>query len=61
MTLSVWGRKTHEVLMLTYLILILWALLPVLIEIVSITVVGRPRGLFSRGVEDGILLSNPLA
>ncbi len=29
MTLSVWGRKTHEVLMLTYLILILWLSTPV--------------------------------
>ena len=26
LTLSVWGRKTHEVLMITYLILILWVI-----------------------------------
>jgi ABC-type transport system involved in multi-copper enzyme maturation permease subunit len=31
MTLSVWGRKTHEVLMLTYLILILWLISPILL------------------------------
>ena len=28
MTLSVWGRKTHEVLMITYLIIVLWLLRP---------------------------------
>ena len=28
LTLSVWGRKTHEVLMLTYLILVLWVIAP---------------------------------
>jgi ABC-type transport system involved in multi-copper enzyme maturation permease subunit len=35
MTLSVWGRKTHEVLMLTYLILLLWLLFPVLVLLVA--------------------------
>jgi ABC-type transport system involved in multi-copper enzyme maturation permease subunit len=30
LTLSVWGRKTHEVLMATYLILILWVIAPLL-------------------------------
>ena len=29
MTLSVWGGKTHEVLMLTYMILVLWIFSPV--------------------------------
>jgi ABC-type transport system involved in multi-copper enzyme maturation permease subunit len=28
LTVSVWGRKTHEVLMITYLILILWLISP---------------------------------
>jgi ABC-type transport system involved in multi-copper enzyme maturation permease subunit len=31
MTLSVWGRKTHEVLMMTYMILIVWLILPGLV------------------------------
>jgi ABC-type transport system involved in multi-copper enzyme maturation permease subunit len=31
LTLSVWGRKTHEVLMLAYLILILWLIGPALV------------------------------
>jgi ABC-type transport system involved in multi-copper enzyme maturation permease subunit len=34
MTLSVWGRKTHEVLMATYLILILWLIAPILIALI---------------------------
>ena len=35
LTLSVWGRKTHEVLMLTYLILILWLSSPLLMALVA--------------------------
>ncbi len=35
LTLSVWGRKTHEVLMITYLILILWLISPLLLLIVA--------------------------
>jgi ABC-type transport system involved in multi-copper enzyme maturation permease subunit len=31
LTLSVWGRKTHEVLMITYLLLILWLFSPFLL------------------------------
>ena len=34
LTLSVWGRKTHEVLMITYLILILWLISPVVVMMV---------------------------
>ena len=33
-TLSVWGRKTHEVLMTTYLILVLWLISPVIMLVV---------------------------
>ena len=35
LTLSVWGRKTHEVLMLTYLIILLWILFPLLVMLVA--------------------------
>ncbi len=35
MALSVWGRKTHEVLMLTYLMILLWLLFPLLVLLVS--------------------------
>jgi ABC-type transport system involved in multi-copper enzyme maturation permease subunit len=37
LTLSVWGRKTHEVLMITYLILILWLASPLLVLLVAIS------------------------
>lgn len=35
LTLSVWGRKTHEVLMITYLILIFWLLSPMVLLLVA--------------------------
>jgi ABC-type transport system involved in multi-copper enzyme maturation permease subunit len=35
LTLSVWGRKTHEVLMITYLILIFWLITPVVLLLVA--------------------------
>jgi len=35
LVLSVWGRKTHEVLMLTYLIVFLWISGPLLLELVG--------------------------
>jgi ABC-type transport system involved in multi-copper enzyme maturation permease subunit len=35
MTLSVWGRKTHEVLMITYMILIPWLISPIVLELVA--------------------------
>jgi ABC-type transport system involved in multi-copper enzyme maturation permease subunit len=31
LTVSVWGRKSHEVLMITYLLLVLWLISPVLL------------------------------
>ncbi len=37
MTLSVWGRKTHEVLMLAYLIILIWILFPLLMLLVSLS------------------------
>ena len=33
-TLSVWGRKTHEVLMTTYLVLVLWLISPLILLVV---------------------------
>ncbi len=35
MALSVWGRKTHEVLMVTYLILIVWLSSPLLVMVLA--------------------------
>jgi ABC-type transport system involved in multi-copper enzyme maturation permease subunit len=40
MTLSVYGRKTHEVLIMTYLIVILWVMAPPLVELVHQGLVG---------------------
>ena len=43
LTLSVWGRKTHEVLMITYLIIILWLFSPFLLAtIFNATAVSVP-------------------
>ena len=42
MALSVYGRKTHEVVMLAYVLIILWITSPALIEIVEHVVVGIP-------------------
>jgi ABC-type transport system involved in multi-copper enzyme maturation permease subunit len=59
MALSVYGRKTHEVLMLTYVILIGWNLAPILLEIVSVLLTGTPRGLVGPATADWVDLSNP--
>ena len=44
MALSVWGRKTHEVLMVTYLLLIAWLCSPLLVILLAFTLGGpTPR------------------
>ena len=40
MALSVWGRKTHEVLMVTYLLIIIWLSSPVLVMILAFALGG---------------------
>ena len=46
MALSVHGRKTHEVLIMTYILIVLWLLGPALLEIVSFVLTGsRAAGL----------------
>ena len=42
MILSVWGRKTHEVLMLTYLILIVWLASPAWVAIATSSLWSQP-------------------
>jgi ABC-type transport system involved in multi-copper enzyme maturation permease subunit len=59
MTLSVYGRKTHEVLMMTYMILIIWVIAPGLLEVVSVLLTGTPRGIWGSALADGVDLSNP--
>ena len=46
MVLSVWGRKTHEVLMVTYLILIVWLSSPLLVMLLAFAL-GPPPTRFS--------------
>ncbi len=61
LTLSVWGRKTHEVLMLTYLILILWLFVPVLalIAAFSFRFPQGPRSVTTSIAWEWIECSNP--
>jgi ABC-type transport system involved in multi-copper enzyme maturation permease subunit len=61
LTLSVWGRKTHEVLMLTYLILILWLFVPVLALIAAFTFrfPQGPRSITTSIAWEWIECSNP--
>jgi ABC-type transport system involved in multi-copper enzyme maturation permease subunit len=59
LTLSVWGRKTHEVLMITYLILILWVISPMLIMIAAFSFRSPPLPKFALIVWDWIECSNP--
>jgi ABC-type transport system involved in multi-copper enzyme maturation permease subunit len=54
--LSVWGRKTHEVLMLTYLILILWVLGPLLWIMVYYSIGSSPSARF---LWEAVILANP--
>jgi len=59
LTLSVWGRKTHEVLMLTYLILILWISSPLLLVIVSFSLGSVPPRTFAPILWEWLECSNP--
>jgi hypothetical protein len=58
-TLSVWGRKTHEVLMLTYLILILWVSIPLLMTIVASPLLGSTPRSLAPILWDWVTCSNP--
>jgi ABC-type transport system involved in multi-copper enzyme maturation permease subunit len=44
MVLSVYGRKTHEVVMLAYMILMLWIMAPIFVQIVRFTIQGPRAG-----------------
>jgi ABC-type transport system involved in multi-copper enzyme maturation permease subunit len=60
MTLSVWGRKTHEVLMMTYLILILWLSFPLLVILVVFAFrTSAPPWVAAPLLWDCVALSNP--
>ena len=59
LTLSVWGRKTHEVLMLTYLILILWVSSPLLLVIAAFSLRSMPPPTFAPILWEWLECSNP--
>ncbi len=57
--LSVWGRKTHEVLMLTYLVVILWMSSPALLMVGAYLVGVRSPGEVSKTLQELTVYSNP--
>ena len=59
MALSVWGRKTHEVLMVTYLILIVWLGIPLLVMIVVDAMGGRWPNSTVLSIFDSVKVTNP--
>jgi ABC-type transport system involved in multi-copper enzyme maturation permease subunit len=59
MTLSVWGRKTHEVLMLTYLLLIVWIGSPAWVAIAMFSLRSSPPPLAAPLLWDCAIFSNP--
>ncbi len=59
LTLSVWGRKTHEVLMLTYFLLVVWLMIPVGVLLASEILGTLPFQGFDPIIWDWIKCSNP--
>ena len=59
LTLSVWGRKTHEVLMITYMILIFWLITPMVLLFVADSFGLSPLPTSAPIVWDWISCSNP--
>ena len=58
LTLSIYGRKTHEVLIMTYLIIILWLMAPALVDDRAPGAGGRAAslGVWDDPVEDPVRL-----
>src|SRR4029077_16532522 len=59
LTLSVWGRKTHEVLMLTYLMLILWLSTPLMMLVLTFSLGGSTPWGVAPIIWRWIMWSNP--
>ena len=59
MALSVWGRKTHEVLMVTYLLIIVWLSSPVLVMILAFTLGAARPASVPQYLRDWVELANP--
>jgi ABC-type transport system involved in multi-copper enzyme maturation permease subunit len=59
MVLSIYGRKTHEVLMMTYLILIIWLIAPGLLAVVEFLLSWGPPAVWRTPLDDWVERSNP--
>ncbi len=59
MALSVWGRKTHEVLMVTYLLLIAWLSAPLLFVLIAFALGAPTPSSVPRELLDWIEVTNP--
>ena len=59
MALSVWGRKTHEVLMVTYLLIIVWLSSPVLVMIAAYALGATRPSSVPQYVRDWVEFANP--
>jgi ABC-type transport system involved in multi-copper enzyme maturation permease subunit len=59
MVFSLWGRKTNDVLMITYLILILWVISPAMAYMAALSSGIPPPGLIGSTSWEWLKLSNP--
>ena len=59
MVLSVWGRKTHEVLMVTYLFLILWLGSPLLVMLLADALGARSPTSILKSIIESLEATNP--
>jgi ABC-type transport system involved in multi-copper enzyme maturation permease subunit len=59
LTLSVWGRKMHEVIMLTYLLLVLWLASPALVLLIASVFTSAPFTNTARTLAEWLGNSNP--
>jgi ABC-type transport system involved in multi-copper enzyme maturation permease subunit len=59
MVLSVWGRKTHEVLMVTYILIIIWLGSPLLVMILAQAFQARSPSSIPLAILELIELTNP--
>jgi ABC-type transport system involved in multi-copper enzyme maturation permease subunit len=59
LTLSIWARKTHEVLMLTYLVLILWLISPLLVLLAAFALRPAMLGPSVQALMEWLGRSNP--
>jgi ABC-type transport system involved in multi-copper enzyme maturation permease subunit len=59
LALSVWGRKTHEVLMMTYVILVLWLAAPLIVALAAFALRQSSMGPPPRRILEWLAYANP--